>query len=182
MSILEEITKVIDIIIASGIITVAVMFWFQRKSDKKSQKAHEAGLRKVLTAYIEVAHEDLKKYDEEYTKKQVEKLIGKVKEAEKKGEKYTPHIIYTKTKGITISDVVEYYGFLDQEVIGALTRCIIEVDYLEAIYEEFNTEYVRGFDAERKTAIIKEWGEAEKNAYTAVSALMEKLNDQSTRE
>ena len=176
MSIFEEIINIIQMGVVPGIIGAAAMYWFKIKGDRETQKIHEANLTKVLIAYIEAAHEDLGKYEEEHTKKQ-EELIVKVRESEKRGEKYTPHIIYDKTKGVTISDVMKYYGFLKQEEIEILTRCIIELNYLEAIYEKLNTEYVRGFDAERKIAIIKEWGEAQKRANTTCSELMEKLND-----
>ena len=175
MSIFEETINIIQMGVVPGIIGAAAVYWFKIKGDREAQKIHEANLRKVLIAYIEIAHVDLEKY-EEHTNKQ-EELIVKIRESEKKGEKYTPHIIYDKTKGITISDVMKYYGFLEQEEIEILTRCIIELNYLEAIYEKLNTEYVRGFDAERKIAIIKEWGEAQKLANTTCSELMEKLND-----
>ena len=181
MSIFEEIINIIQMGVVPGIIGTVVgaaaAYWFKIKSDREAQDTHEANLRKVLIAYIEAAHEDLKKYNEEYTRKKVKELIGKVNAAEEKGEKYMPHMIYDKTKGITISDVMKYYGFLKQEEIENLTRCIIELNYLEAIYEELNTEYVRGFDTERKIAIVKGLGEAQKDAYTAVSALKKKLND-----
>ena len=163
--------KIIEILSTDGVVLAvagaAIAFIFKLLGDYIAEKNRQATNVRVLATYIDLAIENwdqqkiaavpgspsefrMANYDEiEARTTQYPNINGAG------GERYTPFVPFSPHDDLTIDEVRDLIGFLDQREIEAVIRFVETEGLTHAIAKDFRSEYVRrAWTQERKLKLF----------------------------